>query len=73
MKQGNPTKRFGIVALIGAMLAGLTAKPKGVTEQDLQVRRASVLTNGGKAPIPQRLPNQRQRRKLNRQTQRYSK
>ena len=64
MKQGNPTKRFGLVALIGAMIAGLTSKPKGVTTQDLQARRLHVLINGGVAPIPHRIPNQRQRRKL---------
>jgi len=63
MKQGNPTRRFGIIALIGAMLSGLTARPKGVTEQDLQQRRTVLLTNGGMAPIPTRVLNQRQKRK----------
>ena len=72
MKQGNPRKRFGLVALIGAMLAGLQSKPEGVTEQDLQQRRSFVLTNGGNAPIPHRVLNQRQKRKRNRQTQRYA-
>lgn len=69
MKQGNPNKkRFGLVALISAMIAGLTSKPEGVTTQDLQRRRSTVLINGGVAPIPHRLPNQRQRRKLAAQT-----
>jgi len=68
MKQGNPTKKFGFVALISAMIAGLTPTPKGVTKQDLQQRRSHVLINGGVAPIPHRLPNQRQRRKLAAQT-----
>lgn len=72
MKQGNPTRRFGLVALIGAMLSGLTSKPQGVTEQDLQQRRTYVLTNGGKAPIPHRVLNQRQKRKRNRQTNNYA-
>jgi hypothetical protein len=72
MKQGNPNKRkFGIIALIGAMLAGLTAKPEGVNDVDLQYRRASILTNGGVAPIPRKVPNQRQKRKLNRQTNNF--
>lgn len=67
MKQGNPTKRFGLIALISAMIAGLTSKPDKVTTQDLQQRKSYLLINGGKAPIPNRLPNQRQRRKLNAQ------
>lgn len=54
------------------MLGGLTAKPQGVTEQDLQQRRTYVLTNGGNAPIPHKMLNQRQKRKRNRQTNRYA-
>lgn len=66
MKQGNPNrKRFG---LIGAMLAGFQSKPDGVTHGELQERKAFLLTKGGHAPIPHRLPNQRQRRKLKAQT-----
>ena len=72
MKQGNPTKRFGLVALIGAMLSGMTSKPEGVTERDLHQRRTFVLTNGGIAPIPAKMLNQRQKRKRNRQINRYS-
>ena len=68
MKQGNPTKRFGLIALIGAMLAGMTARPEGVEHKDLVQRRTYLLTNGGVAPMPQRMMNQRQRRKRNRQT-----
>ena len=68
MKQGNPRKRFGLVALIGAMISGLVDIPKEVSVQELQARRSFVLTNGGNAPIPRRLPNQRQRRKLAAQT-----
>ena len=63
MKQGNPTKRFGIIALISAMIAGLTSRPENTSVKDLHQRRSVLLTNGGAAPIPQRLPNQRQRRK----------
>lgn len=68
MEQGNPTKRFGLIALIGAMLSGLTSKPEGVTEQDLHSRRTMLLTNGGLAPIPSRVLNQRQKRKRYRQS-----
>ncbi len=64
MKQGNTTKRFGLVALLSAMLGGMVRKPEGTTDADLHQRRNMVLTNGGRAPIPYRLPNQRQRRKL---------
>jgi|JI9StandDraft_1071089.scaffolds.fasta_scaffold196397_2 hypothetical protein len=71
MKQGNPTKRFGLVALLGAMLGGLMKRPEGVTEHDLQQRRTYVLTNGGRAPIPTKVLNQRQKRKLNRQTNNF--
>ena len=64
------SKGFGMIALIGAMLSGLTAKPEGVTTEHLQNRRSFLLTNGGKAPIPHRVLNQRQKRKIARQTNR---
>lgn len=64
MKQGDPTKKLGIIALIGAMLSGMSKAPDGITSGDLHQRRSILLTNGGMAPIPRRLPNQRQRRKL---------
>ena len=63
MKQGNPTKRFGLVAILSAMISGATERPKDVNVSDLQRRKAFVLTNGGKAPIPSKFLNQRQRRK----------
>lgn len=67
MKQGNPTKKFGLVALIGAMISGLVERPKGVTVEELAYRKNMVLTNGGRSPIPSKFLNQRQRRKLARQ------
>ena len=67
MKQGNPTRRFGIIALIGAMISGMTSRPEGVEHKDLVQRRTYLLTNGGVAPVPSRMMNQRQRRKRNRQ------
>ena len=73
MKQGNPTKRFGIIALIGAMLSGMTSRPEGVSNSDLQQRRTILLTNGGRAPIPFKTQNQKQRRKQVRQMQGYGK
>lgn len=71
MKQGNPTKRFGIIALIGAMLQGIVKRPEDVTDGDLIYRRNMLLTNNGKAPIPNRFLNQRQKRKIKRQTNNY--
>lgn len=71
MKQGNPTRKFGIIALISAMIGGLMERPKDMPVAELHSRKGQLLTNGGMAPIPHKLPNQRQRRKLARQTQRY--
>lgn len=69
MKQGNPNrKKFGVIALIGAILAGFRSAPDGMTTPELQQRKSFLLTNGGRAPIPGRLPNQRQRRKRMAQT-----
>lgn len=68
MKQGNPTKRFGMIALIGAILSGNQSMPKGTDRGSLLQRRNTLLTNGGAAPIPHKMLNQRQRRKLYRQT-----
>lgn len=69
MKQGNPNrKRFGIIALISAMISGLTSRPEKMDVAELQQRRAFILTNGGRAPIPTRVLNQRQRRKRAAQT-----
>jgi len=71
MKQGNASKKFGIIALIGAMISGMTSRPEGVQHKDLVQRRTYLLTNGGVAPIPSRVLNQRQKRKRNRQTGYY--
>jgi hypothetical protein len=71
MKQGNPTKKFGMIAFISAMLSGMAKRPEGIEHQDLVKRRTTLLTNGNIAPIPFRTMNQRQRRKLKRQTQNF--
>ena len=71
MKQGNPTRRFGLIALLSAMIGGTVAMPKGEDTASLSHRKNMVLTNGGAAPIPYKMMNQKQRRKLQRQTQRY--
>lgn len=64
-------RRFGLVALIRAMLTGLAQRPENMDNRDLLERRADLLTNGGRAPLPQRTYNQRQKRKRNRQNNRY--
>ena len=71
MKQGNPNKRMGIIAIIGAMLGGLAKKPDGIEDMDLIRRRNEIITNGGLAPIPAKFMNQRQKRKRNRQTNNF--
>lgn len=71
MKQGNQTKRFGIISLLGAMISGMASRPADMEHKDLVQRRTYLLTNGGIAPIPSRMLNQRQKRKLKRQTGRY--
>lgn len=53
------------------MLGGLTSKPDGVTDGYLHQHKAMLLTNGGKAPIPAKFLNQRQKRKRNRQTNNF--
>lgn len=67
MKQGNIGRRFGLIAMIGAMLSGKAAKPEGVESKELAQRRNYLLTNGGVAPYPGRVLNQRQKRKQLRQ------
>ena len=69
MKQGNPRKKFGVIALLGAMISGLVSRSNTDNAQvsELHQRKNFLLTNGGRAPIPGRMKNQRQKRKLNRQ------
>ena len=64
MKQGNPNKRFGIIALLSAMIAGTKSMPDNLSHHDILTKKRMLLTNGGYAPIPYRLLNQRQKRKL---------
>ena len=73
MKQGKPKthNRFGVIALISAMISGMTSRPEGVQHKDLVQRRTYLLTNGGIAPIPSKIMNQRQKRKRNRQLNKF--
>lgn len=68
MKNGNASKKFGIISLIGAMISGLINRPKNVTVQELEKKKSMLLTNYGKAPIPEKMLNQRQKRKRYRQS-----
>lgn len=53
------------------MLSGMVSRPEGMSDAEIHERRASLLTNGGRAPIPHKMLNQRQKRKLKRQTNNY--
>ena len=64
-------KTLGLVATIAAMFSGMESLPEGMSFADLERIRTTALTNGGRAPIPSKMLNQRQRRKLNRQTNNY--
>lgn len=68
---GRKGRKLGLVAILGAMIKGALARPGETNVKDLMVHRDMLLTNGGVAPIPPRMPNQRQRRKLNRQTNNF--
>lgn len=68
MKQGNPRKRFGIIALISAILNGIEQMPKETNRITLETQRSNLLTNYGRAPIPSKMLNQRQKRKRYRQS-----
>lgn len=68
MKQGNPTKKLGLIGLISAMLRGAHPIPETHDFGSLSRKKNILLTNGGAAPIPGRSRNQRQKRKLYRQT-----
>lgn len=65
-------KGFGIVRLLaGLIAAGMNydrQEAKGYEIALMQRHKGLLLTNGGAAPIPSRFKNQRQKRKLIRQT-----
>lgn len=65
-------KKLGVIATISAMINGLIGNKKQAKEVvNLHQRKTYLLTNGYNAPIPSKLLNQRQKRKLARQTNRY--
>ena len=65
-------KGFGIVRLLaGLIAAGMNydrTEAKGSEIASMQRHKGFLLTNGGAAPIPSRMLNQRQKRKLKAQT-----
>lgn len=65
------SKTFGLVATIAAIFSGRVGVPEGMNHSDLERIKTAALTNGGRPPIPSKMLNQRQRRKLNRQTNNY--
>lgn len=68
MKQGNAKKKFGTIALISAIINGAQKMPEGRTVQDLAQQKSNLLINYGRAPIPTKMLNQRQKRKRYRQS-----
>lgn len=69
MKQGNnPQKRIGLIAILGAILGGGLAMPKGVEKSEILQRRNGLLINFGRTPAPIKPLNQRQKRKRYRQS-----
>lgn len=59
MKQGNPQKKIGRVALISGMISGMIATGNKDYSMQLMQQKNTLLTNGGRAPIPDRMLNQR--------------
>lgn len=66
MKQSNlqQPKKVGKVAKLTAMINGMNATGNGKYAIQLMQEKSMLLTNGGRAPIPSSVPNQRQKRKL---------
>jgi hypothetical protein len=65
------SKTLGLIATIAAIFSRSQSLPEGMNHSDLNSIRVTALTNGGRAPIPSKMLNQRQKRKLNRQTNNY--
>lgn len=63
----------GIVKDLTVRIQTLRAMGNGAYAAQLQYERDMLLTNGSRPPIPANLKNQRQRRKLERQTGRRKK
>lgn len=61
-------RAIGQIAMLSAMIATSMRDNQMKDVPALMYRRNELLTNGGLPPIPARMLNQRQRRKLYRQT-----
>ena len=70
-RQSHSRRKLGIIGLISAMISGMAEKPSDISVNDLQTCRSRLLTNNYMTPYPNRTMNQRQRRKLNRQTKNF--
>jgi len=67
---------IGTIKMLMGLMAAIMSQPikdesirisKSATLSDLSLRKSMLLTNGFSGPEPRRIPNQRQRRKLDRQ------
>lgn len=67
MKQGNPQKRLGLIAMIGAILSGALNTGGKIDAPALMQRRNGLILNIGGA-MPRKILNQRQKRKRFRQS-----
>jgi len=72
MKQGNPQKKMGRVAMLAAMISGMLSTGNKAYTMQMMQEKSMLLTNGGRAPIPGKMLNQRQKRKRYRQSHTYS-
>lgn len=63
MKQGNPQKKMGRVAMIAAAIAGLFSGVGKGSVPVLMKEKSDLLTNRIYGPAPRKILNQRQKRK----------
>lgn len=66
MKQGNPTKKFGRIALLMGIIGGLFNSSSSQRIEAMKEKNKLILNFGG--PAPRRVLNQRQKRKRYRQS-----
>ena len=66
MKQGNPTKKFGRVAMLMALIGGMFNSSGKEKAEAMREKNGLIMNFGG--PVPRRILNQRQKRKRYRQS-----
>lgn len=66
MKQGNPTKKFGRIAMLMAVISGMFNASSSQRAEAMKEKNNLILNFGG--PAPRKIMNQRQKRKRYRQS-----